>query len=316
MTTTNATIANDLTFGIEIECHIPREVYDRENIVRGGYHNGRVCDALDGWSIQSDSSIRVRGNRVAIEVVSPVLKGRDGIESILRVLAKLKEWRARVNKSCGLHIHVGVADVIAARDHRTILNLVYLTAKFERALYAVSGSKARSHAHYARPLNRVFEQLKTASSWDDLTARANRVGRYHSLNLTNLRSSRLPTVEFRAFAGTTNVTKILGYLQVCLGLVENAKEMKRRPTKACRNTAQHPGRAVDPTGVRRNHDLDLHAGGRPCSSEAGAAGETSDAPCRPPARGVLRQVGRYSSAPCSSRYCSQSEPRTCIRPPT
>jgi hypothetical protein len=50
------------------------------------------------------------------------------------------------------------------------------------------------------------------------------------LNLTNLARGAKDTVEFRVFSGTTNATKVVGWIQVCLGLVERALAGKRMPT--------------------------------------------------------------------------------------
>ena len=38
------------------------------------------------------------------------------------------------------------------------------------------------------------------------------------------------TVEFRLFGGSLNPTKVVGWIQVCLGLVERALSGKRMPT--------------------------------------------------------------------------------------
>ena len=48
--------------------------------------------------------------------------------------------------------------------------------------------------------------------------------------LTNLANGRTETVEFRVFSGSLNPTKLLGWIQVCLGLVERAINAKRSPT--------------------------------------------------------------------------------------
>ena len=53
--------------------------------------------------------------------------------------------------------------------------------------------------------------------------------RYHLLNITNLVRNVRPTVEFRAFSGSLNATKIVGWIQLCLGIVERALEAKRLP---------------------------------------------------------------------------------------
>src|SRR5690606_27691315 len=53
--------------------------------------------------------------------------------------------------------------------------------------------------------------------------------RYHVLNLTNILSNGKPTVEFRLFAGTTNATKAIAYVRLCLGIVEKALTLKKLP---------------------------------------------------------------------------------------
>ncbi len=53
--------------------------------------------------------------------------------------------------------------------------------------------------------------------------------RYHILNITNLARNTRPTVEFRAFSGSLNATKIVGWIQLCLGIVERAINCKRLP---------------------------------------------------------------------------------------
>jgi hypothetical protein len=50
--------------------------------------------------------------------------------------------------------------------------------------------------------------------------------RYHLLNLTHLAAGK-NRIEFRAFAGTLNKTKVVGYLMMVLGLAELAMNTKR-----------------------------------------------------------------------------------------
>jgi hypothetical protein len=54
--------------------------------------------------------------------------------------------------------------------------------------------------------------------------------RYHALNLTNLAHGTKDTVEFRVFSGSLSATKVVGWIQVCLGLVERALNGKRMAT--------------------------------------------------------------------------------------
>ncbi len=52
------------------------------------------------------------------------------------------------------------------------------------------------------------------------------LGRYHSLNLTNLFTHKA-TVEVRAFAGTVEWIKMVGHICTCLALAERATETTR-----------------------------------------------------------------------------------------
>src|SRR5579864_9009460 len=94
---------NELTFGVEIETTIPA------GVLRVGPHGaGYAIDQLPGWKADRDPSIRVgaRGHE-ACEFVSPVYKGIEGLRKLLADLAVIKSLGAKVNASCGLHIHVG-----------------------------------------------------------------------------------------------------------------------------------------------------------------------------------------------------------------
>jgi hypothetical protein len=55
--------------------------------------------------------------------------------------------------------------------------------------------------------------------------------RYNALNISNLANHRTnkKTVEFRLFSGSTSVTKIVGWIQLCLGVLERAVQSKRTP---------------------------------------------------------------------------------------
>ena len=71
--------ANDIAFGIEIETHMPG--HDRTPI--GGYHNGLPVSWLpSGWKAERDGSIRTPAGRKPCEFVSPVLRGREGLQNV------------------------------------------------------------------------------------------------------------------------------------------------------------------------------------------------------------------------------------------
>lgn len=202
--------ANELTFGVEIETTIPRN-----SVAVGGYYNPTQLEAAGfpaGWQAKSDGSIQAGRGRVGCEFVSPVLCGAAGVASVLAMVKKLNEIGAKVNVSTGLHIHVGWNG-----DAKALKRLITLVANFEKAIYASTGTKSRETGTYCRGIARYG-----SADNQGLTG-----SRYHVLNLTNLRPGGKNTVEFRAFAGTLNATKIIGYVRLCLGLVERAHKAKR-----------------------------------------------------------------------------------------
>jgi Putative amidoligase enzyme len=200
--------ANEITFGIEIECLIPAENCPTV----GGYHQGaQIVGLPEGWNAQYDGSIRVRRGFRGAEIVSPILKGEDGIRQIKIVCEWLKTVGAKVNKSTGLHVHIGFTADLEQRKR-----IVTVAANFEKAIYASTGTKARERGNYCASVQRSAPHQR---------GELGRVTRYHVLNV----QTRRPTVEFRAFAGTTNFLKIVSYVRLCVGIVERTNELTRLP---------------------------------------------------------------------------------------
>jgi hypothetical protein len=208
--------ASDLTFGVEIECMIPADNLTAARVRVGSYHNGCPIPGLPaGWNAQSDCSIRPEAGSGlrGVEIVSPVLRGALGIAQVKQVVAWVRTQGGNVNASCGLHVHVG----FGGRSANDLARLVCAAAYFEKALYAMTGTKSREQGNYSKSIkDRSFKSTGRTGKADGTPAR----DRYRVLNLTNLARGGKPTVEFRCFAGTLNVLKVLAAVQVCLGLVE------------------------------------------------------------------------------------------------
>jgi hypothetical protein len=231
--------ASEMTFGIEIECFLPSSVIRREGIRIGGYHHGIQIPGLPaGWTAEGDCSLRTnKRGYVAVEICSPVLRGAEGIQQLRDVIAKLKEWNFHTNPTCGQHIHVGAG---LDRNPVALRNLICLAARFERALLGLTGTKSRAHNHYAEPMSEAYARVQNATTLDDFRPVANK---YRSLNISPLWQSKR-TVEFRVFQGTTNVVKMITNIQVCLGLIENAYAIRRKPKFSCSNYRHQTARGL------------------------------------------------------------------------
>lgn len=253
-TMTNPTInANDLTYGIEIETTVPTDAPIRV----GGYHSGspvQQIPAFEGrtWRADRDGSIHYGPGRMGAEFVSPVLRGAAGLDNVAQACEFLRSIGAKVNDSCGLHIHVG----LPTHDLRVIQRLVRIVGQFEQALFASTGTRTRERSHYCRSIKtarniecnwstkRNLRDLNVASDNDHTC-------RYRTLNLTNLISGRMPTVEFRVFSPSMNPTKIAAWVQMCLAMVQMAMTETRVKDWNAELTAKYGGDGVGERAV--NH---------------------------------------------------------------
>jgi hypothetical protein len=212
-----------LTFGIEIETIAPIALMDETwpttaRLQIGAYHRGVQVPYLDpGWKAERDASIVEMPGYTACEIVSPVLHGAANLATVARMVETLKAKGHKFNDSCGIHVHVGWPSNAGAQ---ALARLITSVAYAETALYAITGTSRRRDGRFCKPIRSYANATNAKMTLDR--------DRYHILNLTNLADGGC-TVEFRCFPGSLNTTKILGWIQVCLGLVERAIAGTRSP---------------------------------------------------------------------------------------
>lgn len=151
---------NRLTFGIEIELLMPWSAVNEYRIQVGSYNHGSELPQPlfpEFWMAKYDGSLQSEDDYCAFEVVSPVLQGEDGIEQVMRVVNTLNDLEAKVNLSCGVHVHVGMKSIMGddgtgigsrvaqAEFMRHLLNLV---SQHELALFAIGGRPSRVNNRY------------------------------------------------------------------------------------------------------------------------------------------------------------------------
>jgi len=204
-----------LRYGIELETLVP----DDSDLVIGCYHRGVQVPYLpQGWTAEYDSSIVSSNGGRSCEIVSPILQGEEGLRQVMYAAEVLRQHGHWVNASCGVHVHVGWSYNYGPRQLRRLVTIV---AYAERALYAITGTRRRESGGYCCSV-RGYDHYGAARRSMDRN-------RYHLLNIVNLWASSKRTVEFRVFSGSLNPVKLVGWIQVCLGLVERALDTKRLP---------------------------------------------------------------------------------------
>jgi len=162
--------------------------------------------AADGrrWRVMADSSLNADRSRQA-EVVSPILT-YDDLETLQEVIRAVRRAGARVDSSCGIHIHVDAArfDVGALR------NLVKIVNKQEQLIEHALGITEARRSRWCRGIDQSFlakierqrpsdlEEMNRA--WYGYHNRAPQHydhTRYHGVNLHNVWFRG--TVEYRCY---------------------------------------------------------------------------------------------------------------------
>lgn len=205
-------------FGVEIEaCNCTRERLAREltaagiNVQVEGYNH---TDHTDHWKLVTDSSLS--GNNT-FELVSPILHGEQGLEELEKVCWVLDLCNAKVNDTCGLHVHMDAAEF----DLTTWKNLI-LTYKRLEGVIDNFMPRSRRNNHYCKALSAITEtSIKSARSISDLRA-AFFHNRYHKVNLEAYARHR--TVEFRQHGGSTNFTKMSAWIHFLAKMIIFAKQ--------------------------------------------------------------------------------------------
>lgn len=195
------------------------------------------------WKITTDSSVSCERTGSGIEIVSPILKGKAGLEEIRRVAAALEANGARINKTCGLHVHVGARD-LSALHVQSILNR-YST--FENVIDSMMPASRRGDRnHFCLPITEIIRwdsrELLT-KPWPALVDMARSVGsRYYKINVSAY--LRHGTLEFRQHSGTVNPEKIVNWVLFCLNFVEASKPktIRGRAATTPKKRGRKPGK--------------------------------------------------------------------------
>ena len=206
---------------------------------------------FNAWTVTKDGSIKTydpftgqpltgqQGDKygyVGIELKSPALPYTlKSLMKIREMCQHLGELNILVNKSCGLHVHVGNERKGFPLD--TMKNLCILTATFEPELESIHPPH-RIRNHYTRSIGSVFHNgislpdirrmIRNAETVGDLIQLVQNGEKDHAYNLFHLQSSKkksskdLRTFEFRQHEATINADAITRWVELTCGLVGKA----------------------------------------------------------------------------------------------
>ena len=249
----------DQCFGVEVEMTgITREQAAQalaDYFGTAPYHYG---GAYDGWSVKdpegkkwklvSDASIdgeRWTGTGYVaddvrdyyVEMVTPKLAYSE-LPKLQECVRRVQKAHAKVNKSCGIHVHVDAAN----HNRQSLKNLIGIMYSKEDILFkALQVNPARERDFCQKVREPMLKQARTLSSDEtkDLTqleqiwyegdvknTQHYNWTRYYALNLHSV--FYRGTVEWRCFNSTLHAGKVAAYVNLCLAI--SAQAIAQRST--------------------------------------------------------------------------------------
>ncbi len=224
-TTYLATSSMKYTFGLEFETtshnYLDEYYADRNNL---------SISAVDDGSVSGK------------EYVTGVLSGDEGVKMLANICKSLNEADCRVNKSCGLHVHIG-----GFQDNRRFSMLALRLGKIlEPQLFKMLPPSRQSNSYCKKipydldslvlsNANKILaDYVFDASKLDKYINKKTSTERYTSqryrwLNLVNCNSrTRYTTIEFRQHSGTLSFNKAYNWMLICMSFVNFVENQPRR----------------------------------------------------------------------------------------
>jgi hypothetical protein len=181
--------------------------------------NGKVC-----WSYKGDGS--VYGGNETREIVSPILKGENGIKQLKAICSAMRRSGFYSNATAGVHVHLGAEGLTL----EVFKNICYNYTMFEPLVDMIFPTDRRwSNAYFAESFSTKQDWERKIDSATDFSGLTNYSGimgdrRYFKVNLQAFHS--LGTIEFRQCIGTNDDRLITWFLYYCFYIIEVSKRKR------------------------------------------------------------------------------------------
>lgn len=205
---------------------------------QGGVYNKCVVTDSTGreWTVERDASVNTQNGGEQCEFVTPKCN-YDDIPTVQECVRVLRRAGAKVDSSCGLHIHIDGAN----HTPKSLKNLLFTFRAKEDLIFKAVGTQQSRLGRWCKPIDDELidkvKQLTTVDNsslhdaWYDTyggnfgTTQHYHSSRYHALNLHSLWYRG--TVEFRLFEATLHAGEIRAYITLCLAMSAQAINAKR-----------------------------------------------------------------------------------------
>lgn len=185
------------------------------------------------WKIVTDGSVHSTSRRGAggrgLELVSPVLRGAAGLAEIKKALDAVRESGGVVNRTCGLHVHVGMDGLSGSHIMKVLdlyrtneSNINQLVAQTRRGSnnYCKLLSSARADYRNSYDTIRAVTNVSLDRVNPNISSAVRHVDRYYTVNVCAY--ARYGTLEFRQHQGTLVGNKAVTWVKFVLALIEKS----------------------------------------------------------------------------------------------
>ena len=250
-------ILEENTFGIEIETASPvsRELLaERMQVILGSdfqvkaerYNHSDTTE--NKWKIVSDATIRTTSTHPhQAEIVSPILKGQDGLDKLEKVLDAMNECEVKVNKSCGIHVHHD-AEMLNTEQ---MVKLSQFYTFYETILDGLQPMSRRASNSYNEPMkyrkssHTLFDEMESKKSMHSWIARersedhkrenmrsafAGTFPRACKLNILSAYGTH-GTIEFRHHSSSTEFLKLKNWIVLTQSMMVFASNNRKKLSK-------------------------------------------------------------------------------------
>jgi len=211
-----------ITFGVELECIVNKpggweqsSIGAREEIAEmapfdlTAGHSHTDTSEGGSWRITRDGSLRNNDiNKVAVEFVSPVLRGKDGFNELEAVMNWIRgELNGEVNVSCGTHVHFGVKPLKSQAVADYLLDYAEHQGEINLLL-----PQSRRDGEYCGYLDSWWEHIVKRYR-NNIYHLAHQIhGRYYAINVRSYLKHK--TIELRQHSGTLNFEKLYNWITI------------------------------------------------------------------------------------------------------
>lgn len=218
------------TVGIEIEFFIPNLDSSRNRIQKKLNEASLFCTRAHDLSMNSDRNTVCFGlkNDTSIKglkpdeifdeglelITTPFFLTEENIFLLTKAIKTLKDSGARVNKTCGLHVHVGVANKNMTQIKTVFERFNRFSKEFE---FFVDENRIKNK--YCSHLTEDEQNtIRSAVTFEDF--KRNDLLRYHSINPQSVITHA--TIEFRQFHGTLDEEEIVAWIKTVVAFFETS----------------------------------------------------------------------------------------------